>query len=133
MERRCQSSYNLLNLPGSSQSFGFAKTSFFGLSSTLAKLVLLLIVHDLATPHDAFDDNGAGNEDSEGTAGHALAIALTWIHDLATAQDLFDGYAEPLCDHGCLRKSDRLSFGPCHDRGSQRRKRHILRPVLFHV
>jgi hypothetical protein len=35
----------------------FAKTSFFGLSSTLAKLVLLLIVHDLATPHDAFDDN----------------------------------------------------------------------------
>jgi hypothetical protein len=65
MERRCQSSYNLLNLPVGSQSFGFAKTSFFGLSSTLAKLVILLIVHDLATPHDAFDDNGAGNEDSE--------------------------------------------------------------------
>jgi len=114
------------------------------LSSTLAKLVLLLIVHDLATPHDAFDDNGAGNEDSEsgsalikapgqGTAGHALAIALTLIHDLATAQDLFGGYAEPLSDHGCLRKGDRLSFGPCHDRGSERRKRHFLRPVLFHL
>jgi hypothetical protein len=141
MERRCQSSYNLLNLPVGSQSFGFAKTWFFGFSSTLAKLVLLLIVHDLATPHDSFDDNGTGNEASEKdsallkarTAGHALTIALTLIHDLATAQDLFDGYAEPLCDHGCLRKSDRLSFGPCHDRGSQRRKRHILRPVLFHV
>jgi hypothetical protein len=75
MERRCQSSYNLLNLPVGSQSFGFAKTSFFGWSSTLAKLVLLLIVHDLATPHDAFDDNGAGNEDSE--SGSALLKART--------------------------------------------------------
>ena len=53
--------------------FCVAKTSFFGLSSTLAKLVLLLIVHDLATPHDAFDDNGAGNEDSE--SGAALLKA----------------------------------------------------------
>jgi hypothetical protein len=26
------------------------------LSSALAKLALLLIVHDLATPHDAFDE-----------------------------------------------------------------------------
>jgi hypothetical protein len=106
--------------------------------------VLLLIVHDLATPHDALDDNGAGSEDSEsGSAllkartkvrqGYALAIVLTLIHDLAIAQELFDGYAEPLCDHGCLRKSDRLSFGPCHDRGCERRKRNIFRPVLFHV
>jgi hypothetical protein len=31
------------------------------------------IVHDLMTPHDAFDDNGAGNEDCE--SGSALLKA----------------------------------------------------------
>jgi hypothetical protein len=55
MERRCQSSYNVLNLAVGSQSFGFAKTSFFGLSSTFAKAGFLLIAHDLATAHDLID------------------------------------------------------------------------------
>ena len=126
-------------MPKLLQSFEFA--SWFAIFWICQNFVfwIVLIVHDLATPHDAFETTG--NEASESgsallkarTAGHALAIALTLIHDLATAQDLFDGYAEPLCDHGCLRKSERLSFGPCHDRGCERRKRHILRPVLFHV
>ena len=57
MESRCQSSYNILNLPVGSQSFRFAKTSFFRLSSTLAK----------AQPRDPARSmtTQAGKEDSE--------------------------------------------------------------------
>ena len=50
-------------LPKLLRSFGFAKTSFFGLSSTLAKLVLF-IVHNLATPMPSMTTQ-AGKENSE--------------------------------------------------------------------
>jgi hypothetical protein len=83
-----------------------------------------------------------GNVDSESgsallkprrsTVGHVLAIALNaLVDDLATTHDLFDGYAEHLCEHGRLSKSDRLFFCLCHDRGYERRTR--MRPLLFHV
>jgi hypothetical protein len=47
MERRCQSSYDLLDLP---------KLRFLDCPRPLPNW-FLLIVHNLATPHDAFDDN----------------------------------------------------------------------------